>query len=201
MALPAFLNPIVNAPTPQKLVAGIMGVAVIVGVSYVALLQPQMTVVDLLRPELAGLQREVAEKRTILADLAKFRREVAELEARLSALKDRLPSEREMPGLYRTLTDAAAAAGLGVSLFQPRATAAHDVYTEIPIALNGEAGYHQLGEFLEKVAKLPRVVTVNEIKMTTGTRPRNPVKTELVLATYMYRPVGSPPPPKPAGKR
>jgi Tfp pilus assembly protein PilO len=65
---------------------------------------------------------------------------VAELEARLSALKDRLPSEREMPGLYRTLTDAAAAAGLGVSLFQPRATAAHDVYTEIPIALNGEAG-------------------------------------------------------------
>jgi type IV pilus assembly protein PilO len=167
----------------------------------VGLLQPAIAVVDQLRPERETLQREVAQNRAILADLMKFRREVAELEARLSALKDRLPSEREMPGLYRTLTDAAAAAGLGVSLFQPRATAAHDVYTEIPIALNGEAGYHQLGEFLEKVAKLPRVVTVNEIKMTTGTRPRNPVKAELVLATYMYRPVGSPPPPKPAGKR
>ena len=131
----------------------------------------------------------------------KFRREAAELEARLNALKDRLPSEREMPGLYRTLTDAAAAVGLGLSLFQPRATATHDVYTEIPIAINGEAGYHQLGEFLEKVAKLPRVVTVNEIKMVTGNRPRNPVRAELVLATYMYRPVGSPPPPTPAGGR
>jgi len=201
MALPAFFNPIVNAPAPQKIVAGIMGLLLIGGLSYVGLLQPAIAVVDQLRPERETLQREVAQNRAILADLMKFRREVAELEARLSALKDRLPSEREMPGLYRTLTDAAAAAGLGVSLFRPRATAAHDVYTEIPIALNGEAGYHQLGEFLEKVAKLPRVVTVNEIKMTTGTRPRNPVKAELVLATYMYRPVGSPPPPKPAGKR
>jgi type IV pilus assembly protein PilO len=201
MALPAFLNPIVNAPAPQKIVAGIMGLLVIVGVGYVFLLQPAITVVDQLRPELATFQREVAQNRAILADLMKFRREAAELEARLNLLKDRLPSEREMPGLYRTLSDAAAAAGLGVSLFQPRPTVTQEVYTEIPITLNGESGYHQLGEFLEKVAKMPRVVTVNEIKMTTGTRPRNSVKAELVLATYMYRPIGSPPPPKPAGAR
>jgi type IV pilus assembly protein PilO len=201
MALPAFFNPIVNAPAPQKIVAGIMGLLVIVGVSYVFLLQPVITVVDQLRPELSALEREVAQNRQILANLMKFRQEAAELEARLNALKDRLPSEREMPGLYRTVSDAATAAGLGVSLFQPRPVTTHEVYTEIPITVNGEAGYHQLGEFLEKVAKFPRVVTVNEIKMTTGTRPRNPVKTELVLATYMYRPIGSPPPPKPAGAR
>lgn len=201
MALPAIFNPIVNAPAPQKLVAGVMGLLVLVGVAYVFLLQPVITVVDQLRPELEKLQREVATSRAILADLMRFRQEAAELEARLNALKDRLPSEREMPGLYRTLSDAAAASGLGVSLFQPRPTATHEVYTEIPITLNGEAGYHQLGEFLERVARLPRVVTVNEIKMTTGNRPRNPVRAELVLATYMYRPVGSPPPPKPAGAR
>lgn len=201
MALPAFFNPIVNAPTPQKVVAGIMGVAIIVGVSYVTLLQPQITVVDQLRPELAALQREVAEKRTILADLAKFRREVADLEARLNVLKDRLPSEREMPGLYRTLSDAAAASGLGLSLFQPRPVTTHEVYTEIPIAVTGEAGYHQVGEFLEKVARFPRVVTVTELKMSTGPRPRVLVKADLILATYMYRPIGAPPPPKPAGSK
>ena len=201
MALPAFFNPIVNAPASQKLVAGIMGLLVICGVAYVFLLQPVMTNIDQLRPEAAKLQTEVATNRRILADLMKFRREVAELEARLSALKDRLPSEREMPGLYRTLSDAAASSGLGVSLLQPRPAVVQEVYTEIPITINGEAGYHQVGEFLEKIARLPRVVTVNEIKMSTGNRPRNPVKAELVLATYMYRPVGSPPPPKPAGAR
>lgn len=201
MALPAFFNPIINAPKPQKIVAGIMGLLISVGVSYVVVLQPAITVVDQLRPELAGLQREVAEKRTILADLAKFRREVAELEARLSVLKDRLPSEREMPGLYRTLSDAAAASGLGMSLFQPKPVTTHEVYTEIPIAVTGESGYHQVGEFLEKVARFPRVVTVTEMKMSTGPRPRVLVKADLILATYMYRPIGAPPPPKPAGAK
>lgn len=201
MALPAFFNPIINAPKPQKIVAGIMGLLIIVGVTYVVVLQPAITVVDQLRPELAGLQREVAEKRTILADLAKFRREVAELEARLNALKDRLPSEREMPGLYRTLSDAAAASGLGMSLFQPKPVTTHEVYTEIPIAVTGESGYHQVGEFLEKVARFPRVVTVTEMKMSTGPRPRVLVKADLILATYMYRPIGAPPPPKPAGAK
>jgi type IV pilus assembly protein PilO len=201
MALPAFFNPIVNAPAPQKIVAGIMGALIIIGVCYVTLLQPAITVVDQLRPELAALQREVAQNRIILADLMKFRREAAELEARLNTLKDRLPSEREMPGLYRTLSDAASASGLGVALFQPRPVTTHEVYTEIPIVVSGEAGYHQLGEFLEKVARFPRVVTVNEMRMMTGTRPRNPVKADLILATYMYRPIGSPPPPKAAGTK
>jgi type IV pilus assembly protein PilO len=201
MALPPFFDPIINAPAPQKIVAGVMVLLVIAGVGYVFLLQPVMTHIDQLRPEVQQIQKEVAQNRAILADLMRFRKEAAELEARLSALKDRLPSEREMPGLYRTLTDAASAAGLGVSLFQPRPIATHEVYTEIPITLNGESGYHQLGEFLEKVAHFPRVVNVTEMKMSTGNRPRNPVRTELVLATYMYRPIGAPPPPKAAGAR
>ena len=57
MALPAFFNPIVNAPTSQKLVAGVMGLLLILGLSYVGLLQPAIAVVDQLRPELESLQR------------------------------------------------------------------------------------------------------------------------------------------------
>jgi type IV pilus assembly protein PilO len=84
-----------------------------------------------------------------------------------------------------------------VSLFHPRPPAVRDDYSEIPIAVNAEAGYHQLGEFFERVAKLARVVNVTEIKLSGLNRPRNPVRAELVLATYMYRPVGAAPAPKP----
>src|SRR5439155_436260 len=87
--------------------------------------------------------------------LLKFRREAAELEARLNALKDRLPGEKEIPTLYRTLSDAATASGLAVSLFQPRPPVVRDYYSEIPISLNAEAGYHQIGEFLQPVARWP----------------------------------------------
>ena len=92
-----------------------------------------------LRAQLSSLQSEIARSKAIVADLLKYRREVAELEARLNALKDKLPGEKEIPTLYRSLSDAATASGLAVSLFQPRPPAVRDYYSEIPIAVNAEA--------------------------------------------------------------
>lgn len=201
MALPAIFDPLVNAPKPQKIVAGVIGLLVIGAAGYLLLISPVEAQVSQLRVHATSLQREIAQSRAIVADLVKFRREAAELEARLNALKEKLPSEKEIPPLYRTLSDAATQAGLAVSLFQPRAMAVRDYYSEIPITVNAEAGYHQIGEFFERVAKLARVVNVTEIKLSGLNRPRNPVRAELTLATYMYRPVGSPPAPKPPGAK
>src|SRR5881628_1830190 len=201
MALPPFFDPIVNAPKPRKIVAGVMGLLIIGAAGYFLLLSPVQAQVAQLRAQLDSLQHEVARSRAIVADLAKYRREAAELEARLNALKDRLPGEKEIPTLYRTVSDAASASGLGVSLFQPRPPVVRDYYSEIPISLNAEAGYHQIGEFFERVAKMARVVNITEIKLSSANRPRSPVRAELVLATYMYRPIGAPAPPKPPGTR
>ncbi len=94
-----------------------------------------------------------------------------------------------------------------VSLFQPREAQVKDYYAEIPIVFTAEGNYHQIGAFFERVAKLPRVVNVGDLKVSgvgkdakdakDKTGPAGPVRAELVLATYMYRPVGSPPAPKP----
>jgi type IV pilus assembly protein PilO len=194
MALPAIFDPILNAPTSQKSVVGVMGLAIIGAAAYFLLISPLEIKVAQLRTQEASLQRDLTQNRAILADFAKYRREAAELEVKINALKEKLPSDREMPSLYRTLTDAGTQAGLAVTLFQPRAAAVKDYYAEIPITVNAEGSYHGLGEFFERVARLPRVVNVKDLKLSAGTRPGYPVRAELVLATYQYRPVGSPRP-------
>ena len=196
MALPAIFDPIVNAPKPQKIVLGVFGLVVIGAASYFLLLSPLDLKVSQLRTQNAALGEEVVKARAMVADLAKTRREMAELEAKVAVLKDRLPTEREMPTLYRSLNDAGAQAGLGVALFQPREGQTKDYYVEIPITVNAEGSYHQLGEFLERLARLPRVVTLTTMKLSSTNRPGRAVRAELTLATYQYRPVGSP---KPAG--
>jgi type IV pilus assembly protein PilO len=201
MPLPAIFDPVVNAPRSQKLIAGALGAIVILAAAYFFLLAPVQAEVAQLRAQLSSLQSEIARNRAIVADLLKYRREAAELEARLNALKDRLPGEKEIPTLYRTVSDAATASGLGVALFQPRPPVVRDYYSEIPISLNAEASYHQFGEFFERVAKMARVVNITEIKLSGLNRPRVPIRAELVLATYMYRPIGAPPAPKPVGAR
>lgn len=198
MTWPAFLEPLVGAPRWQKIVLGVMGLAVLSAGTYFLLLSPLELTVDGLRTQRASLEREVIAARAAANEVNRIRREIAELTAKLDLLKDRLPTEKEMPGLFRTVTDAAYQAGLQVALFQPRESKIRDYYVEIPFSLTAESGYHELGEFFEKVARLPRLVNVAEIKLSGLGKPRTPVRAELVLATYQYRPVGSPPAPKQA---
>jgi type IV pilus assembly protein PilO len=206
MAMPAFLAPIANAPRPQKLVFGVIGLAIIGAAAWFLLLSPMMVQVDALTAQNDKLQTELLQARAIAADIARFRKEIAILEKTLLALTDRLPNERETPPLYRSVSDAAYQAGLAVSLFQPREAQVKDYYAEIPIAFTAEGNYHQFGSFFERVARLPRVVNVGDLKISgVGAKDAKdktaaavgPVRGELMLATYMYRPVGSPPAPKP----
>ena len=198
MPLPPIFNPIVNASKPQKIVLGVVGLAIIGAAANFLVLSPLGAAVDQLRTQNESLQRELIQSRAIAADLPRIRLEVAQLEVKITVLKDKLPTEREMPAFYRSMSDAGTQAGLGVSLFQPRDGVAKDYVVEIPIVVNAEGSYHQFGEFLDRVARLPRVALVKEMKLGAQKKPGSPVRADLMLATYMYRPVGSPPPPRTA---
>jgi type IV pilus assembly protein PilO len=198
MNLPPYFDPIVNAPRWQRTLLGAMGVAALLAAAYVFLIAPIEDRIRLLSAEQESLQRELKESRRIVADLERFRREIAELQQQIDVAKEKLPTEKDIPPLYRTLSDAAFQSGLGVALFQPRDPKVSEYFTEIPIAVNVEGGYHQLGEFFERVAGLPRVVNVVEWKLSGLQKGEIVnVKGDLILATYMYRPVGSPSPGKP----
>jgi type IV pilus assembly protein PilO len=198
MTLPPLFDPIVNAPRPQKVLLGAMGAVFIVGLAYYFLLSPIEARIGTRRAEHASIQREIGESRRIVADLGRFKAEVAELEKKVDVIKDKLPTEKEMPALYRTLSDAAFQSGLGVGLFQPKEPRVSEYFTEIPITVAAEAGYHQYGQFFERIAGIPRVVNVIDWKLTGSPKGDSSlIKADLTLATYMYRPVGSAPVPKP----
>ena len=136
------------------------------GLAYFFLLSPIEARIGARRAEHASIQREIAESRRIVADLGRFKAEVAELEKKVDVIKDKLPTEKEMPALYRTLSDAAFQSGLGVGLFQPKEPRVSDYFTEIPITVAAEAGYHQYGQFFERIAGIPRVVNIIDWKLS-----------------------------------
>src|ERR1700686_2066216 len=116
MAVPAFLAPIANAPKPQKIIFGIVGLAGIGAAAWFLVLSPLSTKVQALDAQNVTLQRDLIQARAIAADVARFRREIATLETTLKGLTARLPNERETPPLYRAVSDAAFQSGLAVSL-------------------------------------------------------------------------------------
>jgi type IV pilus assembly protein PilO len=198
MALPAPLQDFVDGPKLPKVVLGVLGLVALIALGYFFLISPIQLRIEALVQRKNQVTTEVTQARAQVAEIERFRRELVELEKRLVLLQDRLPSEKETPTLYRALSSAAEQAGLGVSLFQPKEARAKDVVSEIPITLSAEGNYHQLAKFFERVAGLPRVVTVNDFKMAGLAKAKNSMKADMTLATYMYRP-SSPPAPAPPG--
>jgi type IV pilus assembly protein PilO len=147
------------------------------------------------------VQQEVQQNRAILASFEVFKRQRVELEKQLALLTLKLPTEKEMPPLYRTVSDMAFQSGLSVSLFQPRDAQVRDYYAQIPITITAEGGYHELATFFDRLSGLARVVNVDQWKLTGLARSKQPLRADLTLATYTYRPVGAPPAPKPGAKK
>ncbi|PYM07748.1 MAG: hypothetical protein DMD82_04945 [Candidatus Rokuibacteriota bacterium] len=189
-----------DQPKSTKVALGVVLVTVILGGGYFLLISPARSVVDALRTKRDSLQSEVTQNRALAANLAGFRQEAAVLRRRLDALRERLPSEKEIPPLYRTLSNLAFQSGLSVSVFQPREPQPKDFFAEVPITVNAEVGYHQLGSFFERLARLPRIVNVGDFKLTGINRPNGSMQAEMTLLTYTSR-VEPGPPPAGGGKR
>ena len=193
------LEIITQAPRTQKIILGVFGLAVLVAGGYFLLLSPKMVEVGGLRGQREAKQAELMQSRAVAASLARFKQEAQALRAKLETAKERLPSEKEIPGLYRQVSDLAFQSGLSVGLFQPKDPVTEDVYLKLPITINAEAGYHQLGSFFDRLARLPRIVNLTDLKLAGIARPTGTVKADLILTTYVFRPEGAPPPAPPPG--
>ena len=193
------LDPIVNAPRPQKMIFGAMVLVIAGALGYFFLISGSRAERDALLEENEVRRAEVIKAKADEANLRPFRALAEALRKRLDLAKERLPSEREIPQVYRQVSDLATQSGLGVSLFQPKPAEDRDVLSEVPIAVTGESTYHQLGAFLERVGKMPRIVSLGDFRLVGIDRPTGTIRAEMTLATYTFRPEGAPPPPAKPG--
>jgi type IV pilus assembly protein PilO len=190
----AILDPILALPKPQKIAIGVVGLVALAALAFFFIFQPKWDERDALWNRNEGLRAKVVQARADEANLRPFRVQAAALRKRLEAAQERLPLEREVPALYRQVSNLATQSGLGVALFQPRAAEEKAVLTELPIAVITESGYHQLGAFFDKVGRLPRIVNLGDFRMSGIDRSTGTVRAELTMTTYVFRPEGAPPP-------
>ena len=190
---------LINAPRQQKLIFGAMLLVAGAALAYFFLIAGARAERDTLLEENEVRRAEVLKAKADEANLRPFRAQAEALRKKLATAKERLPSEREIPQVYRQVSDLASQSGLSVSLFQPKPAEERDVLSEVPIAVTAECTYHQLGAFLARVGKMPRIVSLGEFRLIGIDRPTGTLRAELTLATYTFRPEGAPPPPAKPG--
>jgi len=83
-------------------------------------------------------------------------------------LEKQLPSKAEMAALLSDINQAGVGRGLQFELFKPGQVVVKDYYAELPIDIKVTGNYHDIGEFAADMAKMPRIVTLNNLSLNTG---------------------------------
>ena len=83
-------------------------------------------------------------------------------------LEKQLPSKAEMAALLSDINQAGIGRGLQFELFKPGQVVVKDYYAELPIDIKVTGHYHDIGEFAADMAKMPRIVTLNNLALTAG---------------------------------
>jgi type IV pilus assembly protein PilO len=127
--------------------------------------RPVQESIDMREAQLATVRADIDRGLATARRLPEFRREVGQLEAQLDRLKAILPEERDVADLLRRVQGMATQSNLTIRGFTPRAVATRQMHAEWPIGLQLEGTYHNLGDFLERVSKFPRIINVSGIKI------------------------------------
>ena len=135
------------------------------GVFWTYYAQPARASIDSRRGELSAVQAEIVKAQNTARRLPQFRGEVADLEGQLERLKAVLPEEKDVGDLLRRIQGMATQSNLTIRGFTPQAVATRQMHAEWPIGLELEGTYHNLGQFLERVSKFPRIINVGNINI------------------------------------
>lgn len=142
---------------------------------------------DVRRAELAAIRGRIDKGMETARKLPEFRAQVGDLEGKLENLKAILPEEKDVAELLRRLQTLASQSNLTIKHFRPRAIAMKELHAEWPIELEVEGAYHNVGQFLDRVSKLPRIINVGAMELTTvpQARPGVTVKVTCTAMTFV----------------
>ncbi|HTM31903.1 MAG TPA: type 4a pilus biogenesis protein PilO [Vicinamibacterales bacterium] len=134
--------------------------------------------------------------------LPAFKAQIGELEARLEALKPILPEEKDVGDLLRRVQTLATQSNLTIRAFRPQPIATREIHAEWPIGLELEGTYHNLGAFLDRVSRFPRIINVGALNITAkeAPTPTASIQVSCTATTFvLVDPAAAPPAPTKKG--
>src|SRR3954469_22141540 len=154
---------------------------------YFLVWSDQKPKLDQATAEEQDLRNTFKTKHSKAVNLAVYQQQLADIERSFGALLRQLPGRTEVPSLLVDISQVGVAAGLEEKLFQPSGEIKKDFYAELPIKIRLTGSYHQMGEFVSGIAALPRIVTLDEMKIKPESKDAyDNLSFELTAKTYRY---------------
>lgn len=178
------LKELAQAPIAVKGVVGAFIVLLIMGLGYYVDWSSSLEALDSAKQQEQSLRDTYTTKKRQAINYEAYKQRLADTEKALAALLRQLPNKSEMDSLLTDINQAGIGRGLDFDLFRPGAEATADFYATLPVTIKVSGGYHDLGNFVSDVAKLPRIVTIHNIDLEQGKNGK--LTMDATIKTYRY---------------
>ena len=162
--------------------AGVM--ALVVAAGYFFYWQSQFDELESLANQEVTLRSDYRSKLAQAINLEALQEQKAQVDLYVERLQKQLPSKAEMAALLSDINQAGIGRGLAFELFKPGQVVVRDYYAELPIDIKVTGNYHDIGAFASDMANLPRIVTLNNMALTTG--KDGALSLDAVAKTFRY---------------
>ena len=156
-------------PALPKAVALLALLIALLVAAYALVWQGQMDELEVGVTQESKLKEEYVEKKKKAINLDLHRQQLREIDSSFGALLKQLPNKAQMDGLLNDINQAGLGRGLEFELFRPAGgELSKEFYAELPISLKVTGTYHDIGAFASDVGQLSRIVTLNDVSITSG---------------------------------
>lgn len=179
---------------PQQRNKVLLGLLMIGGLAYgghTYLYEPRTAEIAELETRLERLEtvNRGAVARTQGGGVAEAERQLAFYQAQLASMEGLVPTSEELPDLLDAIAAEARRTGVELALIQPVSATKEEFYTRRTYDLAVVGAYHDIGDFLTRVASLERIVTPINLTLVPRENAARPTRADLeakfAIETYV----------------
>lgn len=172
-------------PVTVKVIFAVIVAALVSVLSYYLLIDSKIDQLRADKQKETELRQLYQSRYAAAVNLEAYREQMKEMEQTFSFLLKQLPTTHETPGLLDDITYVGTTSGLNFLRINWEPEVEKEFYTELPIRIDVVGDYHQFGNFVSEVAKLPRIVSLHDF--TIQADGDNRLRFNVVAKTYRYK--------------
>lgn len=146
---------------------------------------PKISTIDTLKKENETLETRLTRAQAKAKQLKYYEEKLKDAEMEFKVVMKKLPEKKEIPSLLSSVSQSGRDAGLEFILFQPLPERNKEFYAEIPVSIKVSGNYHNVALFFDKVARLSRIVNIEDINMT-ALKGSSSLETSCTAVTYRF---------------
>ncbi|MCW8879738.1 MAG: type 4a pilus biogenesis protein PilO, partial [Kangiellaceae bacterium] len=129
-------------------------------------------------------KKEFEKKQGKAVNLSAYKNQMVTIQESFRTLLQQLPKSSEIAGLVDEFSYAATGTGCELEETAFLKEVESEFYSEQPIRITVSGGYHQIANFVSRISRLSRIVTLHdfEIRLGDGTVPSSPEEQLLIMS-------------------